>query len=61
MAAGGWKTATMFRRYGIVSSADQRAAMERLERARAENSPKIALISGKTASRGAHDPNAKVQ
>jgi len=61
MAAGGWKTATMFRRYAIVSSADQRAAVERLERARRENSPKIALISGKTASPGADDSNAKVQ
>ena len=44
MAAGGWKTPAMFRRYAIVSSADQRAAVEKLERARAANSPKIALI-----------------
>jgi integrase len=36
MAAGGWKTAAMFRRYAIVSSADQRAAVEMLERARAK-------------------------
>lgn len=36
MQAGGWKTAAMFRRYAIVSSADQRAAVEMLERARAE-------------------------
>jgi len=36
MAMGGWKTAAMFRRYAIVSSADQRAAIEMLERARAE-------------------------
>lgn len=36
MAAGGWKTAAMFRRYAIVSSADQKAAVEMLERARAE-------------------------
>ena len=34
MQAGGWKTAAMFRRYAIVSSADQRAAVEMLERAR---------------------------
>jgi hypothetical protein len=34
MQAGGWKTAAMFRRYAIVSSDDQRAAMEMLERAR---------------------------
>jgi hypothetical protein len=33
---GGWKTAAMFRRYAIVSSADQRAAVEMLELARAK-------------------------
>ncbi len=38
MSTGGWKTASMFRRYAIVSSADNRAALEALERARAENS-----------------------
>jgi integrase len=37
MATGGWKTPAMFRRYAIVSSSDQRAAVEMLERARAEN------------------------
>ena len=36
MAIGGWKTAARFRRYAIVSSADQRAAVKMLERARAE-------------------------
>jgi integrase len=35
MAAGGWKTPAMFRRYAIVSTADQRDAVEMLERARA--------------------------
>ena len=35
MAAGGWKTAAMFRRYAIVSSSDQRSAVEMLERSRA--------------------------
>jgi hypothetical protein len=34
---GGWKTAAMFRRYAIESSADQRTVVEMLERARAEN------------------------
>lgn len=34
MATGGWKTASMFRRYAIVSSADQRDAMALLELAR---------------------------
>jgi integrase len=46
MAAGGWKTPSMFRRYAIVSCADQRAAMEQLERARAKNSRGIAGVSG---------------
>ena len=36
MAAGGWKTASMFRRYAIVSSTDQREAMEMLEQSRAK-------------------------
>jgi integrase len=37
MSIGGWKTAAMFRRYAIVSHADQKAAVERLEQARSEN------------------------
>ena len=36
MAMGGWKTAAVFRRYAIVSSADQRAAVAMLEAAQAE-------------------------
>jgi integrase len=39
MSMGGWKTAAMFRRYAIVSSADQVAAVEALEKARNSNSP----------------------
>jgi integrase len=31
---GGWKTAEMFKRYAIVSTADQRDAIEKLEQAR---------------------------
>jgi integrase len=42
MAMGGWKTPAMFRRYAIVSSGDQRAAIEALDRAREENSPRTA-------------------
>jgi integrase len=61
MAAGGWKTPAMFRRYAIVSSADQRAAIEKLEQARAANSPKTALISEGDASRELVDKNTKVQ
>ena len=61
MAAGGWKTPAMFRRYAIVSSSDQRAAMEQLERARAANSPKIALISQKPSFSQASKSTAKVQ
>jgi integrase len=36
MAMGGWKTPSMFRRYAIVSSADQRSAIEMIARERAE-------------------------
>jgi integrase len=36
MAMGGWKTPSMFRRYAIVSNADQRAAVEMITRERAE-------------------------
>ena len=36
MAMGGWKTPSMFRRYAIVSTADQRAAVEMIVRERAE-------------------------
>jgi len=45
MATGGWKTAAMFRRYAIVSSADSRDAMEALERARNARSLNSALIA----------------
>jgi integrase len=38
MVTGGWKTPAMFRRYAIVSNADQRSAMEMLERSREEKS-----------------------
>jgi integrase len=38
MSTGGWKTRQMFERYAIVSSADQRAAVEMLEQQRLENS-----------------------
>jgi integrase len=55
---GGWKTAAMFKRYAIVSSADQKAAIEKLEQSRAdshdfshdsrENAPSgVVLESGK--------------
>jgi integrase len=58
MATGGWKTAAMFRRYAIVSSADSRDAMEMLERARAQRAAASAAErpslpdSGHIAERG---------
>jgi hypothetical protein len=36
MATGGWLTASIFRRYAIVSDADQRQAVEMLEQRRRE-------------------------
>jgi integrase len=63
MATGGWRTPSMLRRYAIVSSADQKAVVELLERARAAeatvrakaeeqgaNGPKTALISNQEAA-----------
>ncbi len=46
MAMGGWKTPSMFRRYAIVSSADQRAAVEMIaqERARKALSPPSPIV-----------------
>ncbi len=61
MSIGGWKTPAMFRRYAIVSSADQRAAMEKLERARAENSPHFGPHSVETTILNAPARDAKVQ
>lgn len=49
MATGGWKTPSMFRRYAIVSSADQRAAMQALEQARQQLSPPFSPLAPKTA------------
>jgi hypothetical protein len=56
MAIGGWKTAAIFRRYAIVSSADGRAAVEMLERARAERAAP-ALAAGAATFESA-DPTA---
>jgi integrase len=61
MATGGWKTPAMFRRYAIVSSADQRAAVEMLERAREANSPRSAPFSPETAPARSEAGRAKVQ
>jgi hypothetical protein len=38
MAIGGWKTAAMFRRYAIKDPRDIKAAIEKREQARVENS-----------------------
>ena len=61
MAIGGWKTPAMFRRYAIVSSADQRAAVEKLERARAANSPYFGPYSTETDPPPVTARDAKVQ
>jgi hypothetical protein len=61
MATGGWRTASMLRRYAIVSSADQRAAVEMLERARAERSPNPALINAESTPGQPRSAKPKVQ
>ena len=66
MAAGGWKTAQMFRRYAIVSSADQRTAVELLERSRAERAkqrtnPQTNPLTSKLPTLTAIDRQGKVQ
>lgn len=61
MAIGGWKTPAMFRRYAIVSAADQRAAVEKLEHARSENSPYFGPYSQKTSTPPAPARDVKVQ
>ena len=49
---GGWKTAAMFRRYAIVSGADGRAAVEMLERSRAQRAAAVAETAPETAPFG---------
>jgi hypothetical protein len=61
MAMGGWKTAAIFRRYASVSSVDQRAAVDMLEKARAENSPRSAPFSENTPLVQSETLNGKVQ
>jgi integrase len=64
MQMGGWKTAQIFRRYAIVSAADQRDAVERLEQARADAkhvSPRSAPFSTKPAPRASSEAELKVQ
>jgi integrase len=58
MAIGGWKTPAMFRRYAIVSSADQEAAIAQLEQAREQSNLKVALIEGENEA-GAHGAVAR--
>jgi integrase len=50
MATGGWKTPAMFRRYAIVSSADQKDAMTALEAARQKNSLNFSLSEAEDAT-----------
>jgi integrase len=61
MAMGGWKTAAMFRRYAIVSNADQRAAIDAIERARLQSSDHTALKSQEFGGKVAGSLMGKVQ
>jgi integrase len=51
MAMGGWKTAAMFRRYAIVSDADQKVAVKMMARARAKHTAKAAAEQQATAEK----------
>jgi hypothetical protein len=61
MATGGWKTPSTFRRYAIVSSADQRAFVEAIEKMRAENGARLGPVLGETAPTPVEARSAKVQ
>lgn len=62
MAMGGWKTAAMFRRYAIVSTSDQQAAVDRLELARAqEESPQTARATSQRPLAPPPVPSKRVQ
>jgi integrase len=61
MAMGGWKTAAMFRRYAIVSSADQREAVAMIERKRAEAPTVSAPFSAPFEKSGAEVSDRKLQ
>ena len=54
---GGWKTASMFKRYAIVSDGDIRSAISRLEQARAEDLLRLADENSHDLS---HDSTKKV-
>jgi integrase len=56
-AIGGWLTNGMFRRYAIVSGADQREAMRMLEEARERNN---AAANGPLSAPSPAEPQAKV-
>ena len=61
MAAGGWKTPAMFRRYAIVSSADQRAAVEDARTGTVGENPYFGPYSNKPTQQPTPAGNVKVQ
>ena len=69
MAAGGWKTQSVFKRYAIVSHADRAQAMEKLILAREQRrqvgtapiTAPIASKAGQTAQPQPLQATAKVQ
>jgi integrase len=61
MSMGGWKTAEMFRRYAIVSSADQRDAVRMLEQSRAEQLSNLAPFSDPAPPPSSKEGKTKVQ
>jgi integrase len=60
-AMGGWKTADMFKRYAIVSTADQRDAIEKLEQAREANGHSLGHSSTENGAVTIPSGSGKVQ
>jgi hypothetical protein len=58
---GGWKTAQMFKRYDIVSGADQRDAIVKLEQARERDGHSFGHSVTKNEATGIPGGSGKIQ
>jgi integrase len=60
MAVGGWKTASMFRRYAIVSTRDIASGIKKLEQHRAENSHDFSHDAPPAVQSGTESGNSRI-